>query len=233
MKIFPNRQIYLLLTLIILTGCNIGAETQNQKKSQEINTAESISTSNHQKTQQIEHRGIVFDLTTEDKNLHMLGLPTRAQAAYYRALLDYKLEALAKSGDKMAASFLVERMADEALILQRARNADGNFPDGIKETDATGNIGKMALYLSSLEQDPRNAMAGYLWGLSKAASIYGGRNEPIVAGIRLAGLRGDNRAIEFERNFRMNHHDLNEAYIDMYFESGRHEMEIAERPRNP
>ena len=90
----------------------------------------------------------------------------------------------------------------------------------------------MAYHLNALAQDPRNAMAGYLWGQYIAASTYGGAYEPIVAGIRLAGLRGDDRAIEFEREFRNTHPDLDESLIDKSFESGKRYLESAAIPRN-
>lgn len=174
-----------------------------------------------------------FDYSTEDKRLQGLGIPSPAIRAYYHSLPDNVLEARAKAGEKFAKTFWVERLAREALTLQNARLADGSFPDGITEADAVGGIGQMTFHLSTLKQDPNNAMAGYLWGLTQAASIYGGPYEPIVAGIRLAGLRGDDRAVEFEREFRATHQNLDESRIEMYFDSGRRRMEMAARPRGP
>lgn len=174
-----------------------------------------------------------FDYLSDDARLRALGFPSPAQSAYYRALPDDLLQARAKSGEKLAKTFWVERLANEALTLQNARRADGTFPEGITEEDAVGGIGQMAFHLSALMQDPNNAMAGYLHGMTEAASIYRGPYEPIVAGIRLAGLRGDHRAIEFERDFRAAHPNLDEADIEMYFDSGRRRMEMAAIPRGP
>ncbi len=174
-----------------------------------------------------------FDYLSEDKRLRALGFPSPTQSAYYRALPEEILQARAKSGEKLAKTFLVERLASEALTLQNARREDGTFPEGITEEDAVGGIGQMAFHLGTLTQDPNNAMAGYLWGITQAASIYGGPYEPIVAGIRLAGLRGDHRAIEFEREFRAAHPNLDEADVEMYFDSGRRRMEMAAIPRGP
>lgn len=143
------------------------------------------------------------------------------------------LESKAKSGDKMAKTFWVEHLANDALLLQNSRQKGGDLPQGIEDKDIVASLGQMGYHLTALMQDPSNAMAGYLWGLTQAASIYGGGDEPIVAGIRLAGLRGDERAAEFEREFRTRHPNLDESQIDTYFRSGQREMEIAITPRRP
>ncbi|MCL6618403.1 hypothetical protein [Thermomonas hydrothermalis] len=173
-----------------------------------------------------------FDYTSDAQGALALGIPSVGIASYYRALPDYLLENRAKSGEKFAMAFFVERIAMDILEFQRARRSVEHLsPDG--GTGPLRNFGKMSVTLSALMQDPTNAMAGYLWGLAHSASIFGAPDEPIVAGIRLAGVRGDVRAAEFERQFRSTHPNLDEAKIKMYFDSGRRAMEMAAQPRNP
>lgn len=230
-----HLQCLLLSTLISLplTGCSAG-DTRG-KAALETKPAQRIApTIKQQNERRVDPIGLGFDYSTKNARLQAMGIPTPESSATYRAMSDSKLDSLAMSGDKLARTFWVERFATEALTLQRLRDADGNFPEGLEEKDAVSNIGRMAMYVSSLEQEPTNAMSGYLWGLYTAATIYRGTSdEPIVAGIRLAGLRGDDRAAEFERQFRSTRPDLDEAKIDMYFESGRRAMEMAAVPRNP
>jgi hypothetical protein len=230
MRLPARQRIALLVLLILLSGCGDGQSTSRPEA--ELHRKLASRTSGNTVQSRLAVSAFGFDYAADNKRLQALGIPKPATSAYFRALPDTTLESMAKAGDMMAKTFWVERLAEEALILQQARDANGKFPEGIKESDAVGNIGQMAFHLSTLEQDPSNAMAGYLWGLSKAASTYGGPHEPIVAGIRLAGLRGDDRAVEFEREFRVTHPNLNEADVEMYFESGSRRMDWVIKPHN-
>ena len=231
MKDFRCVFLTLLAMFLALLGCSRN-ETAEQPKEAPHQAAAPTPRPHVSSARKIRPASLGFDYSSENARLQALGIPSPATSARYRALSDAALEAMAKTGDKTAKTFWVERLADEALTLQQSRDANGNFPEGIDEKDAVGNIGQMALHLSALEQDPTNAMAGYLLGLTKSASIYGGPLEPIVAGIRLAGIRGDDRAVEIEREFRAAHPALDEAHIEMYFESGKRRLEIAEQPRS-
>lgn len=231
MKHSPCQLTVFLMLSLALSGC----ESDKPAPQPEVDASQgqSVRASSSNAQPKARNLSLGFAYSVENKRLQALGIPSPATSAYFRALSDAKLEAMAKAGNQMAKTFWVERLADEALVLQRARDAKGNFPEGIEERDAVGNIGQMAYHLSALMQDPTNAMAGYLWGLYSSASTYGGPAEPIVAGIRLAGLRGDDRAVEFEREFRAAHPNLDETDIEMYFESGKHRLEIAAQPRGP
>lgn len=222
----------LIVTFIALLGCTAEVPAKRHQ-GQPDELAEPATHAVRRHGARATPPNLGFDYTSENARLQGLGIPTPVTSARFRTMPDAMLESMAEGGDKMAKTFWVERLADEALTLQQSRNADGTFPEGIEEKDAVGGIGQMAYHLNALAQDPRNAMAGYLWGQYIAASTYGGAYEPIVAGIRLAGLRGDDRAIEFEREFRNTHPGLDEGDIEMYFESGKRQMESAAKPRGP
>lgn len=219
-----------LATLLTLTGC---AESKHDKAVPAISHTVSNNTPQTEKRKnELPGLALGFDYLSDAQGALALGIPSVGISTHYRALPDYLLENRAKSGEKFAMTFWIERTASEILATQKARRADGSPPPDTNE-DSTKNFGQMSVTLNSLMQDPANAMAGYLWGIAYSASIFGAPDEPIVAGIRLAGLRGDDRAAEFERQFRSTHPNLDEAKIDMYFESGRRAMEMAAVPRNP
>ena len=221
-----------IVMCIALPGCNGEAPVEKHEGQAPEIAAPSSSHAISRNEPPSAPASIGFNYASENVRLQALGIPSSSTTARYRALPDITLESLAKAGDKMAKTFWVERLADQALTLQQSRDADGHFPEGIEEKDAVGSIGQTAYHLGALMQDPTNAMAGYLWGLHKSAATYGGPLEPVVAGIRLAGLRGDDRAIEIEREFREAHPNLDEPDIEMYFESGKRQMESAAVPRS-
>lgn len=220
----------IFVLLLAISACAESTQDKPATNTPSVPAGQSSSLVDHGKEHAASALG--FDYSSDAKNALALGIPSAAISAHYHALPDYLLEARAKSGDDFAKTFLTERIATKILSLQRARRTDGSLPPGTNE-DAMRDFGQMSVTLSALMQNPTNAMAGYLWGLAHSASILGGPDEPIVAGIRLAGLRGDSRAVEFERKFRESHPNLNEAYVEMYFESGRREMEMAAIPRGP
>lgn len=218
-----------LATLLTLMGC---AESAHDKAAPVTDFATATHTpQTNNRAQEHPATALGFDYLSDAQGALALGIPSTGISTHYRALPDYLLENRAKSGEKFAMTFWIERTAMEILEIQRTRRTDDLSPD--VDGDPTKNFGQMSVTLNSLMQDPANAMAGYLWGLAYSASILGAPDEPIVAGIRLAGLRGDDRAAGFERQFRSTHPNLDEEKIDMYFESGRRAMEMAAVPRNP
>lgn len=229
MKIAPHPLFSVIALSIALAGCDGKvADEENKPPAPPFSRNQAKP---EEKSAPRPHLNLDLNYSQKDGRLQAIGIPSPDSSAYFRSLPDATLEAMARAGNKQAITFWVERLADDALTLQRARSANGGLPNGIQETDAVGNIGKAGYYLGALMQDPHNAMAGYLWGLQTASSTYGGPLEPIVAGIRLAGLRGDYRAEDMEHAFRATHPDLNESEIQMYFESGRRQLESAARPR--
>ena len=213
-----------LLLILGLIGCTEPAPVQPEI------TPEASKTSGTPQVK-LTHTGSgasVFDIATEDPALRKLSLPSGASAAYYRALPIGVLQARAKVGEKMAKAFLVERLAMQDITLQRTRSITGKLPEGIEDGDLVGDLGQIGLNIAPLLRDPNNAMAGYLWGQQLSAATYGAPHEPIVAGIRLAALRGDFRASEFERQYMAKYPNLDSGKIQMYFASGRLEMEGAE-----
>ena len=230
MKISSHILLPVIALSIILGGCDRNAANKQARSATPISNSQKSEPQNSSSSPNLPN--VDLNYSKQDSSLQAMGIPAPGSSAYFRSLPDATLEAMAKAGNKQAITFWVERLADDALTLQRARDEKGRFPGGIEETEALGNIGQAGYYLSALMQDSHNAMAGYLWGLHTASSTYGGPLEPIVAGIRLAGLRGDYRAVDIERGFRAVHPTLNEADIEMYFESGRRQMESAAIPRN-
>ncbi|MFT4177881.1 MAG: hypothetical protein QM612_00220 [Thermomonas sp.] len=167
---------------------------------------------------------MVFDASDEGASLVSLGIPSKATAAYYRSLPNDLLAARAKSGEVMAKAFLVERLAMDGLTLQRARKKNGRLPNNISDADLVADLGRISMELAPLLQDTNNAFAAYLWGMYMSAASYEGAYEPIVAGIRLAGLRGDPRASEIEQQFLTQHPGLDASLIENHFERGRREL---------
>jgi hypothetical protein len=160
-----------------------------------------------------------FRIESEDPGLRSLGIPTSAQARYYRSMSDVELSSHASAGDLLAKSFLVERLAFSASQLQQQRAAGQ-----LAAQDAgilVDMIVKMNEALSYLSFEASNAMVGYLYGEMMSASTTGAPLEPIVAGIRLAEDRGDPRAAEFERKIMAAHPGLDQDRIDMHYEFGR------------
>lgn len=219
---------------VMVTACN--PQAPNSDPSAPASNAAGASTSGDQR-RNAERRGPASSqadlpataaitplrIESDDPRLRQLGIPSTAESRHYRSLNDADLRARAASGDHMAKSFLVERLATRNITLQQGI-ASGHLPISA-EGEALAALFEIHQQLSYLERTPSNAMAGYLYGQAKSASIGGAPLEPIVAGIRLAGLRGDPRASEFERQFMDRHPGLDPDRIDMYYEYGRRAME--------
>lgn len=167
-------------------------------------------------------------IESEDSRLRGLGIPTPAQAQHYRSMPDAELSSLASAGDLLAKSILVERLAFMARQLQQQRTTGQLAAQD--EGRLVNSISQMHEQMSALTRETSNAMAGYLYGQMISASTNGTPLEPIVAGIRLAGDRGDPRAPEFERQFMAEHPGLDADRIDMYYEYGRQRFNPSATP---
>lgn len=216
-----------LVLVLSLTGCKDELDTKettrgDAKSSQ--GTVESTSLTALPSPVAATPMSLILDVSGQEESLVKLGLPNKASAAYYRALPDNVLMARAEAGEKMAKAFLIERLATDGIILQRSRGADGRMASNIDDTELVADLGRISKELSTLAQDPNNAFVGYLWGMYMSAANYGAPYEPIVAGIRLASLRGDPRAFEYERQFLADHPGLDLNKVDLYFKSGRREL---------
>lgn len=167
-------------------------------------------------------------IESEDPRLRTLGIPTPAQAQHYRSMPDAELSSRASAGDLLAKSILVERLAFTTRQLQQQRTAGQLAAQD--EGRLVNSISQMHEQMSALTREPSNAMAGYLYGQMISASTHGTPLEPIIAGIRLAGDRGDPRAPELEQQFMAQHPGLDPDRIDMYYEYGRQRFNPPPKP---
>lgn len=212
-----------LLALVLLAACD--SETPEtpisaENPSASISTPEKIAnTAIRRPATATETYRLPFKIESDDPRLRRLGIPSLSQAHQYRSMSKAELTSRSSAGDLLAKSILVEKLGLEASGLQQRRTA-GQLP-AQEEGNLVSSISQMHEHMSALTREGSNAMAGYAYGQMISASTSGAPLEPIAAGIRLAGLRGDPRAPEFERLFMAQNPGLDTDQIEMYYEYGR------------
>lgn len=211
-----------------LLACTNGTGDTTGEGSPDLHTKPAIQSAHLKRPHLTSENGAMMG-PSDDASLATRGIPTTKMAEIFRAMPDSELRTRAQAGDVTAKTFWVERLSLQVQALQRGRT-DGRLPGDIPEGEMLADLGEIGIHISPLIRDPNNAMASYLYGQQISASTYGSPLEPIVAGIRLAGDRGDPRAPEFERQFMAEHPGLDQDRIDMYYEYGRQRFNPPPKP---